>query len=75
MKTTLTVFAFMSAVFFVSGCEVSHAQDTIFSGTVNRVWGDGFQLNSGDRSITVNSYDICGDNNKIHNVYVFSRTI
>lgn len=30
-------------------------------GTVQRVWDDGFQLDTGTRRITVDAYDLCGD--------------
>ena len=33
-----------------------------FDGTVGRVWDDGFQLHTGARRITVDAYDLCGDN-------------
>ena len=37
-----------------------------FDSTVERVWDDGFQLNTGARRITVDSYDLCGDNTHRH---------
>lgn len=40
----------------------AHARDYIFIGTVERVWEDGFLLNTGDRTFKVDSWDICGDN-------------
>ena len=33
-----------------------------YTGTVERVWEDGFRLNTGDRVLTVDSWDIYGDN-------------
>ncbi|MGF1518787.1 MAG: hypothetical protein ACFCVB_13425 [Nodosilinea sp.] len=33
-----------------------------FSGTVERVWEDGFQLNTGDRTLRVDTWDVYGDN-------------
>jgi hypothetical protein len=32
-----------------------------FSGTVERVWEDGFRLNIGDRTLRGDSWDVCGD--------------
>lgn len=37
-------------------------EDTTFTGTVERVWEDGFRLNTGDRQFRVDSWDVCGDN-------------
>jgi hypothetical protein len=48
------------------GCAIAQAQNATFSGRVHQVWEDGFQLNSRDHSITVDSYDICGDNTTRH---------
>lgn len=39
-----------------------HAQGNTFTGTVERVWEDGFRLNTGDRTLRVDSWDVCGDN-------------
>lgn len=40
---------------------VQAGSSTTFSGTVEKVWEDGFRLNTGSRRITVDSYDLCGD--------------
>ena len=41
----------------------AHAQQQSgsFTGTVQRVWEDGFRLNTGDRSVRVDSWDLYGD--------------
>ena len=39
---------------------LSHAQTT-HTGTVERVWEDGFQLNTGDRTLRVDTWDVYGD--------------
>lgn len=39
---------------------VQAGSSSTFSGTVQRVWEDGFELNTGSRRITVDSYDLCG---------------
>ena len=36
--------------------------DTTFTGAVELVWEDGFRLNTGDRILSVDSWDIYGDN-------------
>lgn len=33
-----------------------------YSGTVERVWEDGFQINTGDRTLRVDTWDVYGDN-------------
>lgn len=33
-----------------------------YTGTIERVWEDGFQLNTGDRTLRVDSWDVYGDN-------------
>ncbi|MBD2428456.1 hypothetical protein [Phormidium sp. FACHB-1136] len=40
---------------------LSHAQAT-YTGTVERVWEDGFRLNTGDRTLRVDSWSVYGDN-------------
>ena len=32
------------------------------TGTVDRVWEDGFSINTGDRTVRVDAWDVCGDN-------------
>ncbi|MBE9047327.1 hypothetical protein IQ255_23495 [Pleurocapsales cyanobacterium LEGE 10410] len=36
--------------------------DTTLTGSVERVWEDGFRLNTGDRVLRVDSWDVYGDN-------------
>jgi hypothetical protein len=52
----------------VSACSLSgihlgaSAQDNgSLTGTVERVWEDGFRLNTGERTIRVDSWEVCGD--------------
>ncbi|WP_063776182.1 hypothetical protein [Leptolyngbya iicbica] len=40
---------------------LSHAQTT-YTGTVERVWEDGLRLNTGDRTLRVDTWDVYGDN-------------
>lgn len=42
------------------------AQDNTFSGTVDRVWEDGFQLNTGDRAVRVDTWDLYNDGTAQH---------
>ncbi|MEQ9551318.1 MAG: DUF5666 domain-containing protein [Coleofasciculus sp. G3-WIS-01] len=44
---------------------VSHTQTT-YTGTVERVWEDGFRLRSGDRSFKVDTWELYGDNTSEH---------
>ncbi|MEO1210613.1 MAG: hypothetical protein AAFX78_13840 [Cyanobacteria bacterium J06638_20] len=39
----------------------TEAQETPLTGTVASVWEDGFRLDTGDRTIVVDSWDLCGD--------------
>ncbi len=39
----------------------SYAQTRTYSGTVARVWEDGFSLDTGDRRLRVDSWDLYGD--------------
>ncbi|NJL46162.1 MAG: hypothetical protein HC922_11570 [Leptolyngbyaceae cyanobacterium SM2_3_12] len=51
------------ALLGVSACGVgSNGQIGSLTGAVTRVWEDGFEFNTGDRSVTVDAWDVCGDN-------------
>ncbi|OKH18958.1 hypothetical protein NIES208_04030 [[Limnothrix rosea] IAM M-220] len=50
----------------LDGCAITKVQNTTFSGRIQRVWEDGFQLDTGSRSINVDSDDICGDHTAHH---------
>ncbi|MGJ3245665.1 MAG: hypothetical protein ACFE0I_06260 [Elainellaceae cyanobacterium] len=41
--------------------DLAQASGTAFTGTVERVWEDGLQLNTGNRTLRVDSWDVCGD--------------
>ena len=41
---------------------VPQRQELTISGTVQRVWEDGFRLEADDRTLTVDTWDLCGDN-------------
>jgi len=67
MKSTVIGSTLLLAGILTTGCDIANAQDTTtFSGKVNRVWEDGFRLKTASRSITVDSYDVCGDNTARH---------
>ena len=40
---------------------VAERQETHFTGTVQRVWEDGLRLKAGDRTLIVDTWDLCGD--------------
>jgi hypothetical protein len=37
-------------------------QASAITGTIERVWEDGFSINTGDRTVRVDAWDVCGDN-------------
>jgi hypothetical protein len=37
-------------------------QGSAITGTIEQVWEDGFSLNTGDRAVNVDSWDVCDDN-------------
>lgn len=45
----------------IASPRIGHAQAT-YTGTVERVWEDGFRLDTGDRTLRVDSWDVYGDN-------------
>lgn len=53
MLSGLTVVSVMS--------RVQAQQSGSFTGTVQRVWEDGFSSNTGNRTLRVDSWDLCGD--------------
>ncbi len=61
MKPRKLSDACAAVLFTVLGSAHGGEQATL-KGTVERVWEDGFQLNTGERSVEVDSYDIFGDN-------------
>ncbi|NEQ46651.1 MAG: hypothetical protein F6K00_25130 [Leptolyngbya sp. SIOISBB] len=56
VKATLTLIGLV-------GCTgAGQIPSGALTGTVERVWEDGFRINLGDRSVNVDSWDLCGDN-------------
>ncbi|MGH1396268.1 MAG: hypothetical protein ACRAVC_19885 [Trichormus sp.] len=66
MKFNPTRLLFLGVVILASVPAFAQNQGNSFSGRVQRVWEDGFRLNTNGRSITVDTYDICGDNTTKH---------
>jgi hypothetical protein len=58
---TLPAATALSADSAAAGATPRPAANT-YSGTVERVWEDGFQLNTGDRTLRVDTWDVYGDN-------------
>lgn len=47
----------------VAGCTgATQMQNGALTGAVERVWEDGFEVNTGDRTVTVDAWEVCGDN-------------
>ena len=59
-RPILVGFAFASLAIPTLNLSV-HAQGNKFTGSVERVWEDGFSLNTGDRTFNVDSWDVYGD--------------
>lgn len=66
MKLTLTGIVSLGLVFSSSLFVLAQNRNASFSGTVERVWEDGFQLKTDSGSLTVDSYGVCGDNTLQH---------
>jgi hypothetical protein len=66
MKLTVTSLLFLGFLILANVPAMARNQSSSFSGRVRQVWEDGFSLNSNGRSITVDTYDICGDNTTSH---------
>ncbi|WP_416672923.1 hypothetical protein [Egbenema bharatensis] len=62
MKLFTAVLMTLSGLIVANVMSNAYAQqDNSFTGTVQRVWEDGFRLNTGDRTLRVDSWDLCGD--------------
>jgi len=44
----------------------AQADNGSFTGVVERVWEDGFRLRVGDRRITTDTWEVCGDSTPQH---------
>lgn len=66
MKLIIGVFTFLLVGILTTGSAIAETQSATFLGKVDQVWEDGFWLDSENRSITVDSYDLCGDSTARH---------
>ena len=67
MKLFTAALMTVSSLAVVSMVFNAHAQQNgSFTGTVQQVWEDGFQLNTGDRSLRVDSWELYGDSTASH---------
>jgi len=55
-------FLFLGVAMLAGASAIAREQGNSFSGNINRVWEDGFRLNASNRTITIDTYNICGDN-------------
>ena len=60
----LTLFNSLIAVGVASCLQAQNGGS--FTGAVQRVWEDGFRLNTGDRNLRVDAWDVCGDSTANH---------
>ncbi|MBD2093393.1 hypothetical protein H6F67_26460 [Microcoleus sp. FACHB-1515] len=62
MKLFTAALVMLSGLAVVGVAPSGQAQQSgSFTGTVQRVWEDGFSLNTGGRTLSVDSWDLCGD--------------
>ena len=59
--SALAVLATGVAILVIFNPRISHAQST-YTGTVEKVWEDGFRLPAGDHTLRVDSWNVYGDN-------------
>lgn len=63
MKLLVTGSALLCVIAVTGLSSPVQARNNSVSGTVERVWEDGFRLNTGEeRSVKVDSWDVYGDN-------------
>lgn len=58
----LSVGAVLMLMGLVGCTSAAQMQNGVLTGTVERVWEDGFSINTGDRTVNVDSWNLCGDN-------------
>lgn len=62
MKVFVAALMTLSGLFVVGVMSNAQAgENESLTGTVERVWEDGFRLNTGDRTLRVDAWDLCGD--------------
>jgi hypothetical protein len=55
-------FVLISATLALLACNAAQGGGSTVIGTVERVWEDGFRLNTGSRTVNVDTWDVFGDN-------------
>ncbi|MEA5534953.1 hypothetical protein [Crocosphaera sp. XPORK-15E] len=66
MKRVLASFFFLGVLIFPISSLIAQNRESSLTGRIQQVWEDGFRLETTDRKITVDSYDVCGDNTTRH---------
>jgi hypothetical protein len=62
MKLSIATLATVSGLVSIAATSAVHAQQSnSFTGEVQRVWEDGLSLDTGDRSLRVDTWDLYGD--------------
>ena len=64
-RLTIAGLVVAGAVSAIAFPPTGYAQTT-YTGTVERVWEDGFRLNTGERTLRVDSWDVYGDRTPLH---------
>jgi hypothetical protein len=63
---TLAAFTLVGSILALGYHAVTPAQTGDFSGIIERVWEDGFELQTRDRTWIVDSWEVCGDHTASH---------
>ena len=66
IATGFTLGVASLAIALFGGVDLAQASSQSLTGVVERVWEDGFRLRVGDRRITTDTWDICGDSTARH---------
>ncbi|KST63061.1 hypothetical protein [Mastigocoleus testarum] len=66
MRFVVTVVAFTGLLVTASLTSTAQARSSSFSGTIEKVWEDGFRLKTEEHSLKVDSWDVFGDNTSVN---------
>lgn len=66
MKLKIASLCFFGVLLVTTGVSLSQNQGTSFSGRIQKVWEDGFELKTDNRTLTVDTWDVCGDHTAKH---------
>ncbi|ACB52325.1 hypothetical protein cce_2977 [Crocosphaera subtropica ATCC 51142] len=61
MKLKIASLGFFGILLLTTGVSLGQNQGTSFSGRIQKVWEDGFKLQTNNRTLTVDTWDVCGD--------------